>query len=105
MIKKYVGGISTFLGVIGTIGGYIAMALTTITFVVLFITKLIGIFEGPWFALTEVSVIITPLYLFFGGLISFLVSALTAAVGSDIYTREKNLEKKRKKYIDTEEIT
>jgi uncharacterized membrane protein (DUF485 family) len=106
-MKKMIAGIIAALGVIGTIGGYIAMALTAITFVSLFIMKLIGIFKGPWFAISVVSVFITPLYLFFGGLLFMMISFVTTAISAGIYDKEVLKLKKEKKYkstIDTEVI-
>jgi hypothetical protein len=101
MFKKYTGGIMATIGAIGAIAGYISMALTAITFIGLFLTKLIGIFDGPWFALTQVSVIVTPMYLFIGGLFFMLLSGLIAAIGAHVYDKEKRKEK-FEKYIDTE---
>jgi hypothetical protein len=104
MFKKYAGGLVAALGVVGVIGGYIMMAMTAMTFMALFLAKIIGIFTGPWFALTKISVFITPIFMFVGGLILFSLSGITTLIGTSVYEKEDIKQKKEKKLKDTIEV-
>ncbi len=87
-MRVIIGVVVAVFGAVGMFGSYVSMVLTPTTFVVLFLGKVLGIFEGAWFSVEHISVFGTPLIMLFGGLICLGLSFLTTIVGAAMVDTE-----------------
>lgn len=82
-MKKIILAIIAGFGIIGMSIGYIMVPTSAFLFVGLLLAKLIGLGDIQWFALTSVSVFITPIYAILLGIIGFIISMLVTALAVD----------------------
>ncbi len=66
--------LSIITTILSLIGGNILVGITGPTFLALLVLKLFEIGQISWFAFTSISVFVTPVYMFVGGVLIFFVN-------------------------------